>query len=340
MEPVSREQRIQTVCLLILSTVAVAVALWWLRPIMIPFVLASIFAISLTPLLDLQTRYLHVPRSLAVLATLVFGVVLLGLVGGLVSLSVQQLTAHADTYQAQIRQLLDSTTTVLIRVGLHPERLLKTLEQLPIGTMSGMLLDTTNAIVGLLSQGLLMLAFLGFLLVGGTTRIRPSGGVWGEIESRVRRYLLTKVLLSTLTGLLVGAILMILGVDLALVFGLFAFLLNFIPSVGSIVATLLPLPVVLMSPDVSATTAVLAIVVPAVVQLLLGNIVEPRIIGGSLDLHPVVILLALILWGMLWGIIGMFLATPLTAIMKILCEKLELTAPVAELLAGRLDVLR
>jgi AI-2 transport protein TqsA len=203
-----------------------------------------------------------------------------------------------------------------------------------------MLLDTTNAIVGLLLQGLLMLVFLGFLLVGGTTRIRPSGGIWGEIESRVRRYILAKVLLSTLTGLLVGAILMILGVDLALVFGLFAFLLNFIPSVGSIVAILLPLPVVLMSPDVSATNAVLAMVVPAVVQLLLGNIVEPRVIGGSLDLHPVVVLLALIVWGMLWGIIGMFLAMPLTAIMKILCEKLELTAPVAELLAGRLDMLR
>jgi AI-2 transport protein TqsA len=97
---------------------------------------------------------------------------------------------------------------------------------------------------------------------------------------------------------------------------------------------------VLMSPDVSATNAVLAMVVPAVVQLLLGNIVEPRVIGGSLDLHPVVVLLALIVWGMLWGIIGMFLAMPLTAIMKILCEKLELTAPVAELLAGRLDMLR
>ena len=217
MEPVAREQRIQTVCLLILSTVAVAVALWWLRPIMIPFVLASIFAISLAPLLDLQTRYLHVPRPLAVLATLAFGVGLLGLLGGLVSLSVQQLTAHADMCQAQIRQLLDSTTAILMRFGIHPERPLKTLEQLPIGTVSGMLLDTTNAIVGLLSQGLLMLVLLGFLLVGGTARIRPNDGVWGEIESRVRRYLLAKVLLSTLSGLLVGVILMILGVDLALV---------------------------------------------------------------------------------------------------------------------------
>ena len=340
MDPATREQRVQTVCLLILSTIAVAAALWWLRPVMIPFVLAAIFAISLTPLLDLQTRYLRVPRPLAVLATLVFGVVLLGLIGGLVSLSVQQLSAHADMYQTQLQQLVEQATAALIRFRIHPEKIVKTLEQIPIGTVSGMLLNTTNAIVGILSQGLLMLVFLVFLLGGGTARTRPSHGVWGEIEARVRRYILTKVLLSALTGVLVGAILMLLGVDLALVFGLFAFLLNFIPSAGSIVATLLPLPVVLMSPDVSATTAVLAIAVPAVIQLVLGNIVEPRIIGGSLDLHPVVILLALILWGMLWGIIGMFLATPLTAIMKILCEKLEITVPVANLLAGRLDMLR
>jgi AI-2 transport protein TqsA len=113
-------------------------------------------------------------------------------------------------------------------------------------------------------------------------------------------------------------------------------LLNFIPNLGSIIATLLPLPVVLMNPEVSSTTAVLAFVLPALIQFTIGNVIEPNVMGSSLELHPVTILLALVLWGTIWGIVGMLLATPITAAMKILFERLELTAPVANLLAGRL----
>jgi AI-2 transport protein TqsA len=340
MEPVLREQRLQTVCLLILSVIAIAIALVWLRPVMIPFVLASVFAIGLSPLIDLQTRYLRFPRPLAVLATLVIGVVLLSLIGAIISISVRELTSNVERYQAQIQVLLRQATALLSYAGISADTVSNALVQVPIQTVSGMLMGTTNAVLGILSQGLLMLIFLVFLLLGGTTRGTSAGGMLGVVEARIRRYILTKVLLSALTGLLVGAVLMILGVDLALAFGLLAFLLNFVPSVGSIVATLLPLPVVLVSPDISMSTAILAVAIPAGIQLVLGNIVEPKIMGGSLDLHPVTILLALILWGMLWGIIGMLLATPLTAIMKIIFERIELTAPVAELLAGRLDALR
>ena len=334
------EPRIQTVCLLILSAIAIATALFWLRPVMIPFVLAVFFALGLTPLIDLQLRYLRIPRPLAVLLTLVLGVVMLSLLGGLISTSVGQLAANIDVYQAQIKQLLGDAAAVLKRLGINSDIAVNSLGQLPLKTVSDMLVGTMNAIVGILSQGLLMLVFLFFLLIGGTARAQPRGGVWGEVESRIKRYIVTKALVSAATGVLVGTVLMVLGVDLALVFGLFAFLLNFIPNVGATVATLLPLPVVLVSPDIPARTAVLAIMVLAVLQFIIGNVIEPKIMGGSLDLHPVVILLALILWGMLWGIAGMLLATPLTAIMKILFEKMEFTAPIAELLAGRLDTLR
>jgi len=116
-----------------------------------------------------------------------------------------------------------------------------------------------------------------------------------------------------------------------------AFLLNFIPSIGSIVATLLPLPVVLVSPDVSGLTIILALVLPGAVQMFIGNVVEPKVMGDELDLHPVTILLSLMIWGAIWGIVGMLLATPIVAVMKIFFERSELTRPVADLLAGRLD---
>ena len=141
---------------------------------------------------------------------------------------------------------------------------------------------------------------------------------------------------SAMTGILVGTALGLLGIEMALAFGFMAFLLNFIPNIGSIIATLLPLPIVLLTPGISTTTIVLAIALPAAIQGVIGNVVQPRLMSKSLDLHPVAVLLALIVWGKLWGIVGMFLATPLTAVIKILLEKSELTAGAAVLLAGRL----
>ena len=133
----------------------------------------------------------------------------------------------------------------------------------------------------------------------------------------------------------VSASLALLGVDLALLFGFLVFLLNFIPTVGSIVATLLPLPVVLMSPDSTMTTVVLVLAIPGSIQLVIGNVIAPKVLGETLDLHPVTILLALIFWGMLWGIPGMLLATPITAIMKMMFARMELTAPLSNWMAGR-----
>jgi AI-2 transport protein TqsA len=130
---------------------------------------------------------------------------------------------------------------------------------------------------------------------------------------------------------------MLLDVPLAIVFGLLAFMLNFIPTMGSVIATLLPLPVVIITPEISTTTAVLAIGVPALIQLVVGNIIAPKVMGDSLDLHPVAILMALIFWGMLWGIVGMLLAAPITGVIKLLLSKIPSMKPAAEIMAGRIS---
>ena len=332
------EQHIQTICLLIVSTVAVAAALYWLRPVLVPFVLAVFIACGLLPLVEFQVHHLRLPHLVAVGSTLIIGVVILGSLGLLISTSVSQLQANADAYQQQIELLVAKISSILPASTLHTEG--NPFTQLPLGNVSSVLLHTTNAIVGLISQGLLVLIFVLYLLLGGAWQNGETGGTWAEIEARVEHYIVTKALISLATGVLVGLTLAVLGIDLALVFGLLAFLLNFIPSVGSIIATLLPLPVVVVSPDISATTATLAILLPGLIQIIIGNIIEPKVMGEALDLHPIVILMTLIVWGMLWGVVGMLLATPMTAILKILFEKLEPTAPVAQVLAGRLDRLR
>ncbi len=333
------ELRVQTVCLLILSAVATAAALYWLRPVMVPFVLAIFLAAGLNPIVDLLAERVKMPRALAVVGVLLLSVLAFTATGALITASVGQLTENVDAYQAQITQLIQRIASAVPfeRLGVDQDVLLGPLQELPFGTIGGLLLGTTNAIMNLLSQGLLVLIFVIYLLGGGGRReTRHTGGVREEIQTRVERYIVTKALVSAATGILVGGILTLLGVDLALVFGLFAFLLNFIPSVGSLIATLLPLPVVLVSPEISLPVAIAAIAGPGIVQFSVGNVIEPKVMGQSLDLHPIAILMALIFWGMLWGIVGMLLATPITAVMKILFERLEATQPLAAVLAGRI----
>ena len=331
----TRDQRIQTVCLFVLATVAVAGALYWLQAVMVPFVLSLFIALGMSPLIDLQTSKLRMPRWLAVVVTLLVAVAFLGLVGVLITTSANGLAANAYTYQAQVRGLIDGLLErlPLEQYGIDPNEFVR----LPLQAISTMAVGIANAFVALVSQGSIVLIFLMFLLLGGSATTRPVGGMWAQVESRVKRYIVFKFILSGITGVLVGLILRMLGVDLAGAFGLMAFLLNFIPSIGSIVATLLPLPVVLVSPDVSGLTIILALVLPGAVQMFIGNVVEPKVMGDELDLHPVTILLSLMIWGAIWGIVGMLLATPIVAVMKIFFERSELTRPVADLLAGRLD---
>ncbi len=338
MDPGPRERNIQTVCLILLSALAAAAALYWLRPVMVPFVLAVFIAYGLSPLVNVSVRRLRFPRPLAVGGTLALAFLLLLLLGGLVSASVGQLASNAEVYQAKLGVLLAdiSESLPLERYGITSEAQLDPLSQIPASAVGTLLLGTMNALVEILSQSFLVLIFVIFLLIGSGGRSAPLTGVWRQIEAQIQRYLATKAAISAATGIVVGVVLSLLGIDLALVFGLFAFLLNFIPSVGSIIATLLPLPVVLVSPEISTTTAVLAIAIPGAIQLTIGNALEPKIMGDSLDLHPVVVLVMLIFWGILWGIPGMLLATPITAVLRILFGRLEQTRPLANLLAGHL----
>ncbi|MHC5114529.1 MAG: AI-2E family transporter [Planctomycetota bacterium] len=325
------ERRVQTVCMLIVATVATCMALYWLRPVMLPLVLAVLFTLTLTALVDLQMHYLRLPRWLALLLTILAGMAFAGLLYTLVSASVTQLAGSAEGYQEKLKQMFDRFESIL---PIDPEIVVDPLSFVPDGTIQGVALSTTRSIMDILSQGLLVMIFVLFLLLGKEPP--PKRGVRWEIELKVKRYLGTKMLTSTITGILVGLTLWLLGIDLALVFGLFAFLLNFIPSLGSIIATLLPLPVVLVSPDISLTTAILAIAIPGAIQFSIGNLIEPKIMGHSLDLHPIVVLMSLIIWGMIWGVIGMILAAPITAVLKIMFERIEITRPVADLMAGHL----
>lgn len=180
--------------------------------------------------------------------------------------------------------------------------------------------------------------FVIFLLSGRDPRLVRKG-IYMDIEQKIRRYILTKVAISAVTGLLVWFTLERLGLPLASVFGILAFFLNFIPSIGSIISTMLPVPIAVAQFQATHDLMglILVILIPGMIQFIIGSLIDPKLMGEGLNLHPVTILLALSFWGLLWGIVGMFLAAPITAAIRIVLMQFDTLKPVGMLLAGKVS---
>jgi len=322
-----------TVSLLVIAAVAGAAALWYTRPVMVPFVLAVFIAYLVSPLVDILRTRFRVPRQAAVALTLLVAALLLVLLAMLVVTSMAGLLSRFDLYQDRVIGLVQKATAFGDRFGLDlgQEALVEGIRGLPV---LAWLQRGAGTAVGLVTSGVLVLIFVVYLLLGRHPNQLRSG-IYAEIDNKVRGYLLIKFITSATTGILTGIILAFLRLDLALVFGVMAFLLNFIPSIGSVIATLLPLPIALIQFD-SGLTIALVVLLPGAVQFTIGNVVEPLVMGEGLDLHPVVVLMALVFWGLLWGPVGMLLAAPMTAVLRIVFARIAFTRPVADLMAGRL----
>jgi AI-2 transport protein TqsA len=179
----------------------------------------------------------------------------------------------------------------------------------------------------------LVLLFLIFILAGrGQAGVKIKNSFDSErsskiisilqnIDHQVQKYLAIKTVVSFITGIIVAVVLMLFGVDFAIVFGFLAFLLNYIPNIGSIIATALPVFISVFQFE-TLWPAFWILVILISVQMTMGNFIEPRIMGKGLGLSPLVILFFLFFWGWLWGIPGMFLAVPIAAVIKIVCSNI------------------
>jgi AI-2 transport protein TqsA len=193
-----------------------------------------------------------------------------------------------------------------------------------------------QATLGVVSNGLLVLILMFFMMLGRVVSVKRSGGFTAQIEGGVKGYVILKTLISAVTGLAQGMVLALLGVEFAVVFGLLGFLFNFIPNIGPFLATLAPIPLVLVQDGIPVWVAVLAIGLPGLIHFTSG-VLETRFMGERFDVHPVVVMLGLMYFGLVWGIVGAFLSTPILAVVRILCAKSEAMYPVALVLAGKLD---
>lgn len=194
--------------------------------------------------------------------------------------------------------------------------------------------DIAQAFLEIMSTSLIVLIYVFFLMLGVPTESsRPK--ILNDIDYQIRSYLSLKTVISLFTGLAFGIALWFFGIPMALAFGMMAFFLNFIPNIGPIIASLLPIPLIVLHPEANALWIVFVILITSGIQFVSGNVIEPRLMGKSSDLHPIVVLVALMFWGMLWGIVGMFLAVPITSGIRIALSEFEQTKGISEVMAGR-----
>lgn len=203
-----------------------------------------------------------------------------------------------------------------------------------------------SSFASILASGGLILIYVGFLfleqghfgnkiaaLVADDEKEEAATKIIERIRDDIQKYISIKVFTSSLTGILSYTFLMIVGVDFAGVWGLLIFLLNFIPTVGSIIATIFPALIALAQSD-GYTLFFLVLVGIGAFQVCIGNILEPRLMGSSFNLSPIIILLNLALWGSIWGIIGMFLCVPFLIIVAIILSHFPQTRAIAIFLSS------
>ena len=332
----SESNKFITFSLLILAMVAVAFALNFTKPIMIPFVLALLIRILIDPIIDFQTNNLNVHRIVAVFVSLILIVFLFIIIVPLIVGSVATFLGSANEYNAKVLLILDMIISRLqeFDIDINREVIRNSFISLPFLDWASTILSNSANII---SKFFLVVIMTLFLLLG--SKSKNTSNEWNEIINSVKKYIFTKFITSAATGILTGIIYWLLGMELALIFGTMTFLLNFIPVIGSVIAVLIPLPIALLQFS-DPTYIVYIILFPSIVHIIIGNILEPKLFGEAFGLHPITIILSLIFWGMIWGMIGVLLAAPITAIIKISFEKFDTTMPIARILEGKVHLKR
>ncbi len=220
------------------------------------------------------------------------------------------------------------------KIGINLNEIQKETVSYMRGALKTIAFGTMQTALSFTTTSFFVAIFVIFLLAGRNPHAVIKNILYLEIEQKIRSYISTKLIISLITGTLVGLTLSLFGLELALVFGILTFLLNFIPSVGSLLATLLPIPVAFAQFSGSPWTIAGVILIPGAIQMIIGNGIEPKIMGEGLELHPVTVLLALSFWTLLWGPIGAILAVPITAAIRIVLMRFESGQLAGNLMAG------
>lgn len=306
-----------------------------------------VFLIML-PVVSALERH-KVPGGLATLISALIAVMVVSAAVGFIFYTVNQLINILPGYIVRLNYL-DSYlmgTISKVRGVPHQDSLIKFLNIDWATSLMPLLRSVSSSAINIIKNSLIILLLAMFLMMERHTLIPKLSSVtqnsenpekvaimMDRINRQVSKYLGMKLLLSTITGLLFYATCLAVGLDLAFLWGVLAVILNFIPTFGSIIITLITIFMAVLQFLPNWTPVIIVAAGTIATQMIIGNILDPRLQGNQLNLSPFFILASLSIFGYIWGIIGMFLAVPIMSIMQIIFANMDSTRGIAILVSS------
>ena len=329
------------------------VVIWVLiigQDIILPFTIAIFLTFILDPVITMLEK-IKLPRAIGVLLTMVVSFVVLYLLGLLIYTNVQTFVSQWPSYEEKLIGLLEGLVNSfedLINQEITVD-LWKNVDW--FGTFKDFSIGS-NVVTGVgnfftfFGKMLLVIVFMAFMLMGKVNlqfkiakafksdEAKRIDDIINEATQKLQKYIGTKLIISFITGAISLIIFYLFGLDFAFFWAIIIFVFNFIPNIGSIIASMLPVLFSIVQFG-SFGTAIWLLISLGILQFIMGNILEPRLMGYSLDLSPMIVILSLIFWGYIWGVAGMLLSVPMLATITIVFERFESLRFISVFLRGK-----
>ena len=314
------------------------------RDLIVPFLISVVIWYLINTLADyyhkVRVKSYALPKALCFVAALATMVVALYFLVDMIGNNIANVKAAAPIYQENLLKLSDRIYTLL---GIENQpNLTQLISQIDLRPFISNIAGTMASIAG--DAGLILIYVLFIFLEQASFKTKLKALFKGSnhsetvqeiittVSAKIETYVAIKTFVSMLTGGACYVVLILNDVDYASFWAFIIFLLNYIPTVGSMLAVLFP--AVLSLVQFPTFTPFLIIISSlGCIQVLFGNIIEPRLMGNSLNLSPLVVMLSLAIWGSIWGIAGMFLSVPFTVILMIIFSEFPKTKPIAIVLS-------
>ncbi len=314
------------------------------RPFLVPLIISVLLFNFINTLSErLSTVHLgtwHLPVWLATIVSIGLAVAFLSAIGGVVSLQIDAVAEVGPLYVVRFGEI---TSNIMSFLG--PQMMPWATEAMASIDYVGALTAVVDSTGAFFASFVLVVIYTGFMLAEKKSiptkiaALYPNQGgdlnaqeIVAAIGQRLSSYIWLKSMMSLLTAVASYLVLKVVGVDFAETWAILIFLLNYIPNIGSMLAVLFPVVLSIVQFDTMTPTVIITVSLIAI-QFVLGNIIEPKFMGRSLNLGSFVIILSLSFWGALWGVPGMFLSVPIMVIVMIICSSVPEWRMVAVLLS-------
>jgi len=326
------------------ALVIVIYGMQWAKVLLVPFLIAAFLAlITVRPMLWMQRH--RVPAILAALVIVLMIMLVLMIAGLIVGRALADFTAALPGYQARLDNLVDQVLVFIVEHIETDESVDSLNDLINPGWAMAQAARLLNGVRDVLTNFFLIFFTVVFILLEASslaTKVEAAFGARGENLERARvflsdlgRYLGIKTLVSMVTGLLAYFLTLALGLDFPALWGMLAFLLNYIPTIGSIIAAVPAVLLALVQLGVGEAVAVMTGYVS--INIAFGNFIEPRLMGYGVGISPLVVFVGLISWGWVFGPVGMLLSVPLTMTLKLALESDQRTRWIAVLIGSERD---